>query len=360
MSCGSSSRWPGRSRARQAAPRLEPVALEPLIGAVVADHARLAEARGIDLGRDRRWTGAPRCAGDAEALRTLLANLVDNAVRYTPRGRPGGRLGRRGGRSALARGGRHGAGRPGGGAGAGLRPLLPAPRAAEPGTGLGLAIVQAIARPPRGRGRARRGRRAAACGCASVPSRPGRRPAPRGKRAPSGCLKAASLGSLRERRASRPAPRSQRSPTCQAPPDPPSWPPWPPSASSPRATPSLAHPSRGRRPSAAPPAARLDQPAPALAAVAGLPDFSAIVRRYGPAVVNVSTTGAAPAAAVASPFGQVDPDDPFWQFFRRFGGPTAGRGADPRPRLRLHRRPATASSSPTPTWWTAPARSASS
>jgi serine protease Do len=49
-----------------------------------------------------------------------------------------------------------------------------------------------------------------------------------------------------------------------------------------------------------------------------LPDFTAIVRQYGPAVVNVSTTG---TANVQAPFGQVDPDDPFWQFFRHFGVP---------------------------------------
>ncbi len=61
-------------------------------------------------------------------------------------------------------------------------------------------------------------------------------------------------------------------------------------------------------------------PAP-VAAAAGLPDFSAIVKQYGPAVVNVSTTGTTKAALDASPFGQLDPDDPFWRFFRRFGGP---------------------------------------
>jgi len=49
-----------------------------------------------------------------------------------------------------------------------------------------------------------------------------------------------------------------------------------------------------------------------------LPDFSAIARQYGPAVVNISTTG---AEKLQSPFGRMDPNDPFWQFFRHFGVP---------------------------------------
>jgi serine protease Do len=58
-------------------------------------------------------------------------------------------------------------------------------------------------------------------------------------------------------------------------------------------------------------------PAPQLA----LPDFSAIVRRFGPAVVNVSVAGSHPAAQAEGPLGQLDPSDPFFQFFRRFGAP---------------------------------------
>jgi len=69
--------------------------------------------------------------------------------------------------------------------------------------------------------------------------------------------------------------------------------------------------------SAPPPAPQPSAPAVATA----LPDFSAIVRQYGPAVVNVSTTGTAKTGLDASPFGQLDPNDPFWRFFRRFGGP---------------------------------------
>ena len=63
----------------------EPVGLAELVAQAVADHALLAEAKGVDLGA----TEAAKAAfvtGDATALRTLLANLVENAIRYTPAG----------------------------------------------------------------------------------------------------------------------------------------------------------------------------------------------------------------------------------------------------------------------------------
>ena len=65
-------------------PRLEPVKLSDLVGQAVADHALLAEARRIDLGSTGAVDGM--VDGDPAALRTLLANLVDNAVRYAPEG----------------------------------------------------------------------------------------------------------------------------------------------------------------------------------------------------------------------------------------------------------------------------------
>ncbi|MBK7663328.1 MAG: DegQ family serine endoprotease [Sterolibacteriaceae bacterium] len=55
---------------------------------------------------------------------------------------------------------------------------------------------------------------------------------------------------------------------------------------------------------------------------AALPDFSAIVERNGPAVVNISVTGTAKTGfGQQSPFPQVDPNDPFSEFFRRFQMP---------------------------------------
>jgi serine protease Do len=59
-------------------------------------------------------------------------------------------------------------------------------------------------------------------------------------------------------------------------------------------------------------------PAPAPAAVRALPDFSALVEQNGPAVVNISTT--ARVRTQAQQF-QLDPDDPFFEFFRHFQGP---------------------------------------
>ena len=62
----------------------QPVALDALVKSAVAAFSAQAEAADIDLG-----VGA--CAalsvhGQAESLRMLLNNLIDNALRYTPRG----------------------------------------------------------------------------------------------------------------------------------------------------------------------------------------------------------------------------------------------------------------------------------
>ncbi|HYL01916.1 MAG TPA: ATP-binding protein [Steroidobacteraceae bacterium] len=65
----------------RSAPRREPVALEPLAREIITELVPLADARRIDLGlsASRPLT----VSADPEALRTLLRNLVDNAVRYS-------------------------------------------------------------------------------------------------------------------------------------------------------------------------------------------------------------------------------------------------------------------------------------
>jgi len=77
-------------------------------------------------------------------------------------------------------------------------------------------------------------------------------------------------------------------------------------------------------------------PAPLASPFAGTPDFTGIVQRYGPAVVNISVTGTgtddddSTGNASAMPRG-LDPDDPLFQFFKRFGGPgfAVPRGGPP-------------------------------
>src|SRR5580692_8818820 len=67
------------------------------------------------------------------------------------------------------------------------------------------------------------------------------------------------------------------------------------------------------------PAARAVEPLPAVT----MPDFSALVERYGPAVVNVEVVERPQAAGRGGPD---DADDPLNDFFRRFGIPNQGQG----------------------------------
>jgi len=84
----------------------------------------------------------------------------------------------------------------------------------------------------------------------------------------------------------------------------------------------------------APPVAAAVAPA-AVPAAAALPDFSAITARYGPAVVNISVSGMrktsgddgenSPTARQRGPQ-SMDPNDPFYEFFRHFGIPMPDMG----------------------------------
>ncbi|MDB5866077.1 MAG: integral rane sensor signal transduction histidine kinase [Betaproteobacteria bacterium] len=62
--------------------------LGELAAEVVAAYAPLAEAKDVDIGLTRRDENL-LVSGERDALRTLLSNLVENALRYTP---PGGRV----------------------------------------------------------------------------------------------------------------------------------------------------------------------------------------------------------------------------------------------------------------------------
>ncbi len=56
----------------------------------------------------------------------------------------------------------------------------------------------------------------------------------------------------------------------------------------------------------------------AATAAARLPDFTGLVDRVGPAVVNITTVGTTKTTGFNDQFG---PDNPFNEFFKRFGGP---------------------------------------
>jgi len=75
--------------------------------------------------------------------------------------------------------------------------------------------------------------------------------------------------------------------------------------------------------SAAPARTVAAAPAPVSApVVTGLPDFTALVDHYGPAVVNVQVTEERQRGQRGGPEG-ANPNDPFGDFFRRFGIPNA-------------------------------------
>ena len=60
-----------------------------------------------------------------------------------------------------------------------------------------------------------------------------------------------------------------------------------------------------------------------------LPDFAEIAAQQGAAVVNISVSGSAPSGIGLQGFPQVDPNDPFYDFFRRFQMPAQPQGKTP-------------------------------
>jgi len=73
-----------RNEPRASGEELTAISLDAAAADGIADSHALAQARGTDL----RLDATPGCLvrGDREALRVLVRNLVDNAVRYTPGG----------------------------------------------------------------------------------------------------------------------------------------------------------------------------------------------------------------------------------------------------------------------------------
>ncbi len=135
-----------RNEPQDAPARLGRIALEPSASAGIADVHALAAERGVELSLEAE-PGA-EVTGDADALRILVRNLVDNAVRYGP---PGGRVQVRvriaadPGHAVVLEVEDSGPGIPASERDRAFDRFVRRPDAADGGTGLGLAIVKAIA-----------------------------------------------------------------------------------------------------------------------------------------------------------------------------------------------------------------------
>lgn len=71
-----------RNEPEAAALELAPTSLDAAVRDAISDVGALAAARGIELTLDLSTPVTVR--GNADALRVLARNLIDNAVRYTP------------------------------------------------------------------------------------------------------------------------------------------------------------------------------------------------------------------------------------------------------------------------------------
>jgi two-component system OmpR family sensor kinase len=125
-----------------------PVPLDDVAREVVTDLVRQADARQIDLGLAVAEPAV--VTGDRDALRVLMSNLVDNAVRYSP---PGGRVdvsvqrGERAGEpAAIVEVTDTGPGIPVDERERVFDRFYRVPGTTAPGSGIGLAIVRSIAR----------------------------------------------------------------------------------------------------------------------------------------------------------------------------------------------------------------------
>jgi signal transduction histidine kinase len=132
-----------RNEPRDERGELAPIALDAAAAEGIADTHALAMARHIDLGLEAEPNSLVR--GDRDALRTLVRNLVDNAVRYTP---PGGRVQvrtRKTSAGAVLEVADTGPGIPAADRERAFDRFYRRANAPEGGSGLGLAIVKAIA-----------------------------------------------------------------------------------------------------------------------------------------------------------------------------------------------------------------------
>jgi len=70
-------------------------------------------------------------------------------------------------------------------------------------------------------------------------------------------------------------------------------------------------------------------PLGAFAQARDLPDFADLVEKHGPAVVNISTSQNVAERSKAPQMPNLDEDDPFYEFFRRFAPQNPGQGPSP-------------------------------
>ncbi len=133
------------ARAGAAHGALVDVDLARVASEAVADAVPRAVAHRIDLGLERDGDAAATASGDALMLRELCANLIDNALTYTP---AGGTVTVRvdGGPAPSLAVADSGCGIPQAERERVLQPFYRAADNVHPGTGLGLAIVDEIAR----------------------------------------------------------------------------------------------------------------------------------------------------------------------------------------------------------------------